>query len=258
MPEASTELIREFENQLIQRGVRFAALEDGRYELTTDAGQMVVALDNLSRQFTRDEDFGRVSRFIESVLVSCASLPNWQDAKDEIFPMIDSAAVEIGHDTITMPLSDDSILIAVYFDKNAHTIRFLSTDDAEDWGIAVDEIWRAAEATLDGIMQSATVSFLDAGELRLGVIEVHEPHKASLIRAPSLKQKVEPELGWPIYAVAPSRVFVFLISESDADQIGRLGTSVLEEFKTAEYPISAEVWQVGNAGIKAIGTFSTG
>ena len=258
MPDASTNLSREFETQLDQRGVRFTALEDGRYELTTDTGQRVVALDNLSRRFARDGDIGSVSRFIETVLASCASLPRWEEASDELFPMIDGAAVEIGDDTISRPLSDDTILVAVYFDKNAHTIRFLSIDDAEAWGITVDALWRAAEATLDRIMQTVTVSFLDAGDLRLGVIEVHEPHKASLIRAPSLRQKVEPELGWPIYAVAPSRGFVYLIGESDADQIGRLGGSVLEEFGTAEYPISAEVWQIGDAGIKAIGTFSAG
>lgn len=110
----------------------------------------------------------------------------------------------------------------------------------------------AAESSLDKIMQSTEVIHI-ANDIQLGVIEAYEPHKASLIRAPSLRQKVE--VGWPIYAVAPSRGFVFLISKSGNDQLGRVEASVIKEFASAEYPISTEVWEMGDAGCKAIGVF---
>jgi hypothetical protein len=72
-----------------------------------------------------------------------------------------------------------------------------------------------------------------------------------------LRRKVQGELGWPIFAVAPSRGFVFLISRSDADELGRVGASVVKEFNAAEYPISTEVWEVTDVGVKAIGAFPT-
>lgn len=244
-----------FESQLAERGIEFELLDDGRYQVVSDVGQMTVSLDNLSRQYARDQDADAVSRFIESALSGIAPLPEWSEARDDVFPLIESADVEIGEDTISKRLSDDAQLVLVHFNEVAGTLRFLNQSDAENWGVSADEVWEAAETSLDEVMRKTEVSYLDANGFQLGVIQAQEPYKASLIRAASLRSKVEGDLGWPIYAVAPSRGFVFLISKSDADELGRVGASVVKEFKAAEYPISTEVWEVGDAGIKAIGAF---
>lgn len=257
MSESMGDLINVFESQLVERGIEFQSLDDGRYEIVTDDGQMTVALDNLSRQYARDQDAEAVSRFLDSVLSGLAPLPDWENARRNVFPMIESTEVEIGDDTITRSLSDEVRLIPVHFNEVAGRLRFLHQSDAENWGITLNELWEAAETSLDSIMQGTEVTYLDANGFQLGVIQAHEPHKASLIRAQSLRSKVESELGWPIFAVAPSRGFVFLISKSDADELGRVGASVVKEFKAAEYPISTEVWEVSDAGIEAIGAFPT-
>ena len=244
-----------FESELTERGIEFQRREDGRYEIVSDDGPMSVSLDNLARQYARDREPEAIGRFVDSVMSGLAPVPPWEYARDAVFPMIESAEVEIGDDTIATNLSDEARLIPVYFDEAASTLRFLHENDADDWGVTLDEVWAAAEAALDAVMQETAVSYLDASGFQLGVIEAHEPHKASLIRARSLRAKVEAELGWPIYAVAPSRGFVFLISKSDADELGRVGSTVVKEFKSAEYPISTEVWEVGDDGIVAIGAF---
>jgi len=257
MSQSTDSLIQTFESQLIERGVEFKVLDDGRYEIVRDARQMTVALDNLSRQYSMDQDIAAVSRFLDSLLAEIALLPEWQDARSAVFPMIEGVDVYIEDDTITKTLSDEARLIPVYFNEIAGTLRFLRESDVEKWGVTQDELWEAAESSLDKIMQATEVTYLDANDLQLGVIEAHEPHKTSLIRAPSLRSKIEDILGWPIYAVAPSRGFVFLVSKSDADQLGRVGASVIKEFKSAEYPISTEVWEISDTGIEAIGSFPT-
>lgn len=257
MSKSTDDLTKIFESQLAERGIEFQLLDDGRYEIMSDAGQMTVALDNLSRQYARDQDAEAVSRFLDSVLSGRAPLPDWENARNNVFPMIESTDVEIGDDTITRSLSDEARLIPVHFNEVAGTLQFLHQSDAENWDVTLEELWEAAETSLDAIMRGTDVTYLDANGFQLGVIQAHEPHKASLIRAQSLRSKVEGELGWPIYAVAPSRGFVFLISKSDADELGRVGASVVKEFKAAEYPISTEVWEVSDAGIEAIGAFPT-
>ncbi len=257
MSESTDDLIKVFESQLAERGIEFELLDDGRYQIMSDAGQMTVALDNISRQYARDQDAEAVSRFLDSVLSGLAPLPDWENARNSVFPMIESTDVEIGDDTITKSLSDEARLILVHFNEVAGTLQFLRQSDAESWGVTEDELWEAAETSLDVIMRGTEVTYLDANGFQLGVIQAHEPHKASLIRAESLRSKIEGELGWPIYAVAPSRGFVFLISKSDADELGRVGASVVKEFKAAEYPISTEVWEVSETGIEAIGAFPT-
>ena len=249
------ELRAVFEAELAERELPFRFV-DGRYELTIDGTEARIALDNLAREY--DGDAAAVSRFLDSLIAGLtASLPDWPTVSASVFPLLESNAVEVGADTVTRPLSSETRLILSYFDRESGTVRFLDSADLQRFGIVEGDAWNAAEAELDRIMRATAVSYLDAGGLKLGVIEAHPPHKASLIRAPSLRAKVEPDLGWPVYAVAPSRGFVFLIAESDADQLERVGPSVIKEFETAGYPISTEVWEVSDAGIDAIGVFPT-
>ena len=255
MSESTDDLIELFESQLTGRGIEFQLLDDGRYEIMSDGAHMTVALDNLRRQYARAQDAEAVSRFLDSVLSGRAPLPDWKNARNSVFPMIESTGVEIGDHTVARSLSDEARLVLVFFNEEAGTLQFLHRSDAESWDVTPGELWEAAEASLDAVMRGTEVTYLDANGFRLGVIQAHEPLKASLIRAQSLRSKVEAELGWPIYAVAPSRGFVFLISQSDANELGRVGASVVKEFKTAEYPISTEVWEVSDAGIEAIGAF---
>lgn len=255
MSEPMGDLAAVFESQLAERGIGYRPLEDGRYEIVTASGKMVVSLDNLSRRYARDNDDAAVSRFLDSILAGLAPLPDWENARGAVFPMIESADTEIGSATIATILSDEARLIPVYFDDDAGTLRFLRSSDIEAWDITADTLWKAAEERLDAIMQTTEVAYLDANGFQLGVIRAPEPYKASLIRAPSLRGKVEAKLGWPIYAVVPSRSFVFLISRADARELGRVGPAVVKEFTTAEYPISTEVWEVGDSSIEAVGAF---
>ena len=257
MAEPLENVVTVFESQLAERGIQFQVLDDGRYELNTPSGDVTITLDNISRKYARDKDEAAVGRFIDSMLSGPAPLPAWPEAQNGIFPMLESTEVEIGANTTNRALTDATRLLLVHFSEETGIIRFLRSFDLEGWDVAEEDAWEVAESVLDRVMLATEVTYLDAGDLRLGMLEAREPYKASLIRAPSLKSKVEDELGWPIYAVAPSRGFVYLLGHKDGDQVGRLGNVVLKEFKSAEYPISTEIWEIGDNGIEMIGYFPT-
>lgn len=79
---------------------------------------------------------------------------------------------------------------------------------------------------------------------------VADPHEALF------RNLVEPELGWPVYVVVPARDFAFVISKKDQALLGQLGTVVLREFNESGYPITADVLEVGDNGLTAIGSFA--
>lgn len=246
-----------FEAELISRGVDFKLLEDGRYDIEADLGSMKVSIDNIERQYARDREKEAIFRFIDTVLSVNSDLPEWSIASKQVFSLIEGVDLETGENTLLKALSDKTQLVAVIYDKQNGYLSFLTDDNVSDWAIAAEDVWKVAEQNLNETMTKTSVSFLDADGLTLGVIEAHEPLKASLIRSSNLRNKVEDTIGWPIYAVAPSRGFVYLIGKSDVDELGRVGGVVVKEFQSAEYPISTEIWEISENGIKTIGAFLT-
>lgn len=69
----------------------------------------------------------------------------------------------------------------------------------------------------------------------LGFIETSLPFKTALLLAPNFKQIISPALGWPLYAIAPDRDFLYLWAASRSDFIQRVGGVVVREFTTAPY-----------------------
>jgi hypothetical protein len=81
--------------------------------------------------------------------------------------------------------------------------------------------------------------------------------KASLIFANNLRPKVEPILGWPIFAVIPSRDFAYLLPESSQAIFGNIGKVVVSEYSRRGYPISTEVFRIDDEGTRAVGAFQS-
>ncbi len=56
-------------------------------------------------------------------------------------------------------------------------------------------------------------------------------------------------------AVAPDRDFLYLWAAKHEKFVIRVGSTTVEQYSKASYPLSAEVYSVSDAGIKAIGEF---
>jgi len=79
------------------------------------------------------------------------------------------------------------------------------------------------------------------------------PLTATRLITPLFREKMRDVLGLPFYAVAPSRSVVIAFAST-----GRyprdLGSLASDLFKDSIYPASLEVFEIGNDGVRAIGT----
>ncbi len=257
MTNPGSDLETLFQAELASRDVDFELLDDGRYELhSEEITARIVSIENLSLRYRQSGDEGAVERFVDAILSGLSfTLPPWEAARNAVLPLLERADLQLGGDAVSRAMSDETLAVLVIYDEVAGHIQYLRAVDIEEWSVPEVEVWAAAERVLDRVMAATDVGYLNAGDFVLGTIEAPEPWKASLIRSRPLRAKVEAQLGWPVYAVAPDRGFVYLLSQEDADALGRIGAIVVSEFKSAPYPISTEVWELSDDGIKSIGSF---
>jgi hypothetical protein len=56
-------------------------------------------------------------------------------------------------------------------------------------------------------------------------------------------------------AVAPDRDFLYLWAARHTDFVHRVGKGVVREYLKASYPLSTEVYEINDEGIRAVGAF---
>jgi hypothetical protein len=254
-PEASVAAL--FESELARRAVGFRALGDLRYEVDTNGELVTVAwIGNLVRDVTTTGDLTKVDRFVDVVLRPPLGLPaTWAEARGGLRWNADTADVALG-DTIAALVSTAMARRLVYVDPDETAVRFVSPVDLDQWSVSENEASVAAFANLDTLLERTPLHVEHAGSMPLAWFDTPSPSKASLIFAPSLREAVVELLGWPIMAVAPARDFVYLFRVADADElIGRVGPVVVEEYASSAYPVTNEVLEIGDQGVRAVGQY---
>jgi len=243
-----------FEKELQQQGIKFKKIETHLYEVQLKDGAKTVSLQNIDKIFSRDGDADAIKLFTANIVQPVAVLPAWDKVKTGIFVAIQAGDTE-GLDTaLHKKLSVRVAGVLAYYNTRTNQVRWLTTSDLKNFAVPENTAWNTAQENLEKIARSTKVSFSNVAGQKLGIIEAEEPYKASLILTQALKSKVEKELGWPVYAVAPARDFVYLFSKS-GDMVERVGTTVVKEYQQSGYPLSTEIWELSDHRQKAIGAF---
>lgn len=245
-----------FENELKKRNVPYTKTEDRLYDIETSEGLKTISIYNLEQNYLRDNDSEAIGRFVENILQPIPDLPSWEQLKTGIYASLEPSDYDGLNEFIHKKLADTVVVILSYFNPDINQIRFLREKDLKENDIEVNQAWKQAYLNLDEIMSKTKVNFTDIDGQLLGMIEVDEPYKASLILSTKLKDKVSEKIGWPIYAVSPARDFVYLFSK-DGGLINKVGEVVVREFKESGYPISTDVWELSDSQQTAIGAFPT-
>lgn len=125
-------------------------------------------------------------------------------------------------------------------------------------GVSVEEACSAASINQDRLLDGIELETSGDGDRlnTLGMIPVDPPYKASTIFASTFKKLVETKLGWPVLVLLPCRDFVYVIADG-SPLLDKLGSIVVNEFKTSGYPITTEVLRLSDDGIEALGRFPT-
>ena len=125
------------------------------------------------------------------------------------------------------------------------------------WQVSLAEVEATAWRNLAAALTAAKLEYEDVDGVRLGFLGTELPIKAALILAPNLREVVSPVLGWPLYAAIPDRDFLYLWASPHRGFLNRVGRAVVKEFTSAPYPITTEVFEISDDGIKPIGAYQT-
>ncbi len=248
-----------FEAELDARGFDYEVIEDGVYEIVVGEITLTVSLENMRRDYARDNDASVVSRFAEQLDAALAGeTPDWESVQPFIRYSLEPSNYETGFDDVLHePVTDTLLKVYVFTPPDGSSIAWIVDSMLTDWGVTRDDVIDQANQNMDQLVADTKLEIDEIDGVKLGMLATDEtPFKASLIMSPAFRELVSPTLGWPVFVVAPTRDFVYVLSCDDQDFLGRLGQVVLDEYNESGHPVTAEVLEVSGEGIEAIGTFA--
>ncbi|MDB5336422.1 MAG: hypothetical protein JWN70_2041 [Planctomycetaceae bacterium] len=248
-----------FEAELDARGFDYEVVEDGLYEIVAGEITLTVSLENMRRDYARDNDPGVVSRFAEQLDAAISGeTPDWESVQPFIRYSLEPADYEMGFDDVLHePVTETLIKVYVFTPPDGSSIAWIIDSMLTDWGVTRDEVIEQANQNMDQLVAETKLEIDEIEAVKLGMLATEEtPFKASLILSPKFRELVSPTLGWPVFVVAPTRDFAYVLSCEDKDFLGRLGQVVLDEYNESGHPITAEVLEVSDDGVVAIGSFA--
>ncbi len=114
-----------------------------------------------------------------------------------------------------------------------------------------------ANSNADKLLEKTTITYDIIENRELGLIEVEDiTLKGALLFAPTMKNKVKKDFGFPFYAVIPVRDFCYIFSEKDFEFFSsRIGKVVVDEYKQSGYPITTEILKFTDKGVEVVGKY---
>jgi uncharacterized protein YtpQ (UPF0354 family) len=247
----------QFEDELRQRGFAFSIdAESGRYAVEIEGGRTLVNLDNLKRDVAVDGDVSRIARFIDAVVASAGAFEAVLST-DKLYWCLEPSDYEERAD-FRVAMSDCVDRVLVHLSGDGRLITWVTPSMLDSLGLSEADASARAFVNLARALSEASIESQDMDGVQLGFIATSLPFKASLILAPNLHEVVDTALGWPLMAVVPDRDFLYLWAARHTDFVHRVGRVVVREYSQASYPISTEVYQISDKGIRAVGEFPKG
>jgi hypothetical protein len=247
----------EFKSQIESKGMKIDSVDElGLIYISKGEQTSRISLDNLRKDYERDKDKKLISDFVQVLLSYSVELPKeWMDVKEDIYISLFPSDFDF-KDFLHEPVTDEisKVYVVNYEDK----LSWITKDDIAKWGITEAELNSQAEKNADDLLEQATISFDTIENRKLGLIETEEVTlKGALLFAPTMKEKVASDFGFPFYAVIPVRDFCYLFSVQDFDFFSeRIGKVVVHEYQKSSYPITTEILKFTDNGVEVVGKYS--
>jgi hypothetical protein len=246
----------EFQSQIEKLGMKIDSVD--RTELiyiSQGESTLKVSLDNVRKNYERDNDTSHISDLVQTLVSYSTGLPSkWTEAKNDIYISLFPNDYEFT-DPLHRKLTDEFSKVYVYSSQGRLT--WISAGDLKKWNITETDLENQANSNADKLLSVTNISFDTIENRKLGLIEVdHTSLKAALLFAPTMKQRVKNDFGFPFYAVIPVRDFCYIFSEKDFDFFSaRIGQVVVDEYEKSGYPITTEILKFSDQGVEAVGKY---
>lgn len=246
----------EFKSQLEGKGMKIDSVDPtGLIYISQGELTLKISLDNVRRNYERDKDESHISDLVQTLVSYAIELPSkWTEAKDEIFISLFPNDHDF-QDFLHVKITDEFCKVYVYSGRD--NLTWITKNDLIKWNITEDEIDKQAKANADKLLEKTAITVDSIENHKLGLIEAeYTSLKGALLFAPTMKEKVKADFGFPFYAVIPVRDFCYIFSEKDFDFIsGRIGNVIVEEYKKSGYPITTEVLKFSDKGVETVGQY---
>ena len=248
-----------FQLELAYRNLAFTMTDDGLYEIQIGDVTATVNLENIRRNYERDNDADAITRFAKQLDVEMFDdIPDWESVKSYVRFSIEPSDYEGGFtDTLHEMVTDELVKVFVFTPPDGSRISWITHAMLADWKVMREAVVSQANANMNRLVAGTTLEIQEIDGVKLGMLSTNDtPFKASLILTDAFRELVRSTHGWPVYVVAPTRDFVYVIPCENRDFLGRLGAVVLREYNDSGHPVTADVLEVGDSGVTAIGSFA--
>lgn len=249
-------VFNEFKSQIESKGMKIASIDEtGLIYISQGELTLKISLDNVRRNYERDNDKTHISDLIEILVSQSTGLPyNWADVKDHIFISLFPNDHDF-EDALRVKITDEFSKVYIYSEQNK--LIWITKDNLQKWSITEQELNNQASYNADKLLETTQITFDTIQGRKLGLIETgNTTLKGALLFAPTMKNKVKADFGFPFYAVIPVRDFCYIFSEKDFDFFsGRIGKVVVDEYKQSGYPITTEILKFTSKGVEAVGRY---
>jgi hypothetical protein len=241
-----------FLREIARRGIPvLAELPDEAFVIAILGVECTVSLDNIRRKVVDGQGADAMSRFVDGLVATRVALPSWPEAASGI-----RYSAEAGdHDfagTLSQPITRAMSRVLVFTDAAESRVAWLTPSHLDRWGVSVDDVDAHAASNMDRLLATTTLEIKRVAGAELGMFATGSIFKASLLFSPALTGFVS-RLGWPLFVVAPCRDFLYAFT--DEALIPRLSSVVTREFAASGYPITREVLEISDTGIRALGVY---
>lgn len=249
-------VLEEFKAQIENQGMKIDSIDEteliyiSKGELTLE-----VSLDNVRRNYERDKDKTHISDLVQTLINYSIEVPSkWKDAKNDIYISFFQSDYEF-KDLIHHKVTDE--FSKIYIHSGQGKFSWISKEDLKKWKISESELVEQANQNADSLLAKTNITFDTIENRELGLIEVeHVSLKGALLFAPTMKDKIKKDIGFPFFAVLPVRDFCYMFSEKDFDFFSqRIGKIVVDEYKKSGYPITTEILKFTDKGVEAVGKY---
>ncbi|MBS1776220.1 MAG: hypothetical protein JSS64_08055 [Bacteroidetes bacterium] len=246
----------EFKSQIESNGMKIDSVDEtGLIYISQGELTLKISLDNVRRNYERDKDKTHISDLVQTLLSYSIELPkNWADAKDDIYISLFPNDFDF-QDFIHRQITDE--FSKVYVHSGQDKFSWITKKKIEQWGVTETDLDNQANNNADKLLKHTTISLDTIENRKLGLIEAeHTTLKGALLFAPTMKEKIKTDFGFPFYAVIPVRDFCYIFSEKDFDFFAeRIGKVVVNEYKQSGYPITTEILKFTDNGVQAVGKY---
>jgi hypothetical protein len=144
--------------------------------------------------------------------------------------------------------------VLCWTDPEEAEIVLLGHGALESWHCSLDDAYAIARLNLDRLLAATPLPIHRSGGAPLAFPDTDSAFKAALLRAPSLRERLGADLGWPARAIAPARDFLLLVPDDDR-LTARLAAMAVQEHEGSTFPVSRELLRVSDDALLALGEF---